>query len=506
MGKKLPDAFVERMSVMLGDEFEAFMRSYDEPRYYGLRINTLKVQALRFAGELSPFSRLQPVPWASDGFYYEEGERPGKHPYYHAGLYYIQEPSAMAPVELLDVQPGERVLDMCAAPGGKSTQIAAKLGGTGLLVSNDNSAERVKALVKNIELSGVRNAVVLNETPDRLAPVFAGFFDKILIDAPCSGEGMFRKEEEMAKQWERHSVERCVIMQRDILGQAASMLKPGGRIVYSTCTFAPEENECMIAEFVAAFRDFRIVPAEPQHGFDSGHPDWVAAVKAGAAEAGSEAAGADAAAAVRGTVRLWPHRLKGEGHFVAVLEHIGAMRRDERGGGKGRAPQAQGAGRANGRTAAPSGPDMAPWLQFAREQLTAPLPGVPVVFGEHLYLAPEVLPDLAGLKVARPGWYAGALRRGRFEPSHALAMGLYAEQALRCLNFGMANPAAYSQAVRYLKGETLELEPGAIAVKNNSVTLKGYCLVCVDGFPVGWGKWQDGMLKNEYPAGWRWSP
>ncbi|RAV09516.1 RsmB/NOP family class I SAM-dependent RNA methyltransferase, partial [Paenibacillus contaminans] len=324
MGIKLPDAFVERMSVMLGDEFEAFMRSYDEPRYYGLRINTLKVQALRFAGELSPFGRLQPVQWASDGFYYEEGERPGKHPYYHAGLYYIQEPSAMAPVELLDVQPGERVLDLCAAPGGKSTQIAAKLGGKGLLVSNDNSAERVKALVKNIELSGVRNAVVLNETPERLAPVFAGFFDKILIDAPCSGEGMFRKEEEMAKQWERHSVERCVIMQRDILGQAASMLKPGGRIVYSTCTFAPEENECMIAEFVAAFRDFRIVPAETQHGFDSGHPDWVAAVKAGAAEAGSEAAGADAAAAVRGTVRLWPHRLKGEGHFVAVLEHTGA--------------------------------------------------------------------------------------------------------------------------------------------------------------------------------------
>ncbi|WP_409347135.1 RsmB/NOP family class I SAM-dependent RNA methyltransferase [Paenibacillus sp. MBLB4367] len=518
MAIKLPEAFVERMCAMLGDEFEAFMRSYEEPRYYGLRVNTLKLQTSRFAGELSPFE-LQPAAWAPDGFYYEEGERPGKHPYYHAGLYYIQEPSAMAPVELLDVKPGERVLDLCAAPGGKSTQIAGKLGGTGLLVSNDNSADRVKALVKNIELSGVRNAVVFNETPERLAPVFAAYFDKILIDAPCSGEGMFRKEEEMAKQWERHSVERCSLMQRDILEKAAAMLKPGGRIVYSTCTFAPEENECRIAAFLDAHPDFGVVPVEPAHGFASGRPDWVALGEGGAA------ASPAAAAAVRGTVRLWPHRLKGEGHYAAVLERriapggetaapaalparqaaaapqarlAGAER-----GGKGRS---HGAGRTGARDAVPAGPDLAPWLQFAREQLTGPLTGVPVSFGEHLYMAPEVLPDLAGLKVARPGWYAGTLKRGRFEPSHALAMGLRAEQAVRCLNLRLAEPAAYGQAIRYLKGETLTVSPEDIDVKDLAGSLKGYCLVCVDGFPVGWGKWQDGMLKNEYPAGWRWSP
>ena len=187
---KLPAGFVEKMKDLLGDELPAFLDSYEEPRAYGLRVNTLKMDATAFR-ERSPFT-LSPVPWVKEGFYYEEGERPGKHVYYHAGLYYIQEPSAMAPVELLDVQPCQRVLDLCAAPGGKSTQIAAKLQGSGVLVVNDNHSDRVKALVKNLELFGVRNAVVLHERPERMVGPLAGYFDRILIDAPCSGEGMFR--------------------------------------------------------------------------------------------------------------------------------------------------------------------------------------------------------------------------------------------------------------------------------------------------------------------------
>jgi NOL1/NOP2/sun family putative RNA methylase len=245
---KLPVSFVEKMKVLLGDEFVPFLESYEQPRAYGIRVNTLKISIEKFR-EKSPL-QLCSVPWANEGFYFEEGERPGKHPFYHAGLYYIQEPSAMAPVELLDVQPGERVLDLCAAPGGKSTQIAAKLQRTGVLVVNDIHSDRVKALVKNLELFGIRNAVVLNDKPERLLTPFAGYFDKILIDAPCSGEGVFRKEEDMMLKWQPHLVKEFSQMQRELLGQAARMIAPGGTIVYSTCTLSPEENEAQIAGFL----------------------------------------------------------------------------------------------------------------------------------------------------------------------------------------------------------------------------------------------------------------
>ncbi|TXK86022.1 RsmB/NOP family class I SAM-dependent RNA methyltransferase [Paenibacillus sp. N3.4] len=264
MTKQLPALFREKMIDLLGeDEFAEYVKSYDEARLFGLRVNSNKIDKADFLAK-SPFT-LTPVPWASEGYYYQEGERPGKHPYYHAGLYYIQEPSAMAPVELLHVRPGERVLDLCAAPGGKSTQIAAKLKGEGVLVVNDNHSDRVKALVKNLELFGVRNAVVLNERPERMLTAFQGFFDKILIDAPCSGEGMFRKEEDMMVQWERHSVQEFAAMQRELLGQAAQMLAPGGTIVYSTCTFSPEENEAQIAEFLDKHPIFEVVPMASLH-------------------------------------------------------------------------------------------------------------------------------------------------------------------------------------------------------------------------------------------------
>lgn len=467
MSVHLPVAFVDKMKVLLQDEFPAFLASYAEPRYYGLRLNTLKVTVEKFLF-MAPF-QLSEIPWVKEGFYYTEGERPGKHPYYNAGLYYIQEPSAMAPVELLNIQHGDKVLDLCAAPGGKSTQIAAKLQQTGVLVVNDNHRERIKPLVKNLELFGVRNAVVLNEMPNRLMPVFRDYFDKILVDVPCSGEGMFRKEEEMVKQWDIHSAEKYAAMQRDILKSAGQMLAPGGRLVYSTCTFSTEENEETIAQFIQESSDFSIVPIEAEHGFKP---------------------------SADGTARLWPHLIKGEGHYLAVLQ-----RKGEKGGTpvmEERIPQERTSSSKN--TVRPVEIDLTPYRLFCQEQLLLEMPGVEKLYGEHLYLMPKGLPELDGIKVIKPGWYMGAVRKNRFEPAHALAMGLRAEEAVRVLQLNTND----NEAIRYLKGETLIVDEARIVRKHGDVPLKGHCLICIAGFPVGWGKWQEGMIKNEYPAGWRW--
>lgn len=510
MTKQLPALFRKKMIDLLGEnEFEQFLESYDQPRTFGLRVNTVKVEKADFLAK-SPFA-LSKVPWASEGFYYEEGERPGKHPYYHAGLYYIQEPSAMAPVELLQVRPGERVLDLCAAPGGKSTQIAAKLQGEGVLVVNDIHSDRVKALVKNLELLGVRNAIVLNEKPERMLKVFQGYFDKILIDAPCSGEGMFRKEEEMMQQWERHSVQEFAVMQRELLGQADQMLAPGGMIVYSTCTFSPEENEAQIAEFLDKHPAFDVVPVK---GFGAGRPDWLRSPWC------EEEFSDRAREAVAGTARLWPHRLRGEGHFVAVLRRDGALLDAGKDGDAGDAVDAGRAadvvsatGKRSGREALRKGRaetstraavSLEPLEAFSGELLRSEPFALErlVCYGEHAYASPAGLPELHGLKVVRPGWYIGALHRGRFEPSHALAMGLRMSEAKRALSLASSD----ERALRYLKGETLEVAESEI-IRDPEVTkaAKGYCLVCIEDHPVGWGKWHDGMLKNEYPPGWRWT-
>ncbi|MEO2259958.1 RsmB/NOP family class I SAM-dependent RNA methyltransferase [Paenibacillus amylolyticus] len=563
MGVKLPLIFAERMKSLLGDEFEQFMKSYEQSPHAGLRVNTLKISMEQF-DEIAPFD-LRPIPWCETGFYVPHGVKPGLHPYYHAGLYYIQEPSAMAPVELLQVEPGDRVLDLCAAPGGKTTQIAAKLQGKGVLVTNDIHAERTKALAKNVELYGVRNAVVLNESPERIANAFPHYFDKVLIDAPCSGEGMFRKDEDMVKSWEHHSVEKCVLMQRDILETAARLLAPGGTIVYSTCTFAPEENEAMIAEFLNVNRDFVVMDIPEETGFAPGRPEWVRQMMPEKAEETE-----DVLDQTRGTARLWPHLLEGEGHYVAVLQHRaghgletdqpgvvkeGAMeygqvedvsrigvegnkdhsiaassiamtkadRKKERllriesreshdrqaGGGKnsGR-PSKKGkdhggrkSERGQGLGADPASIDpVAIYSQFMKEQLEIELTGETVFYGDRVYQSSVGAARLEGLKVIRPGWFMGTIKNGRFVPSHPLACALNASEARRSVNLSSAD----GEAVRYLKGETLNIEEERVVLKADTFA-KGYVLVCVDGYAAGWGKWLDGVLKNEYPAGWRWT-
>ncbi|MGV2963783.1 RsmB/NOP family class I SAM-dependent RNA methyltransferase [Paenibacillus sp. AGC30] len=563
MGVKLPLIFAERMKSLLGDEFEQFMKSYEQSPHAGLRVNTLKISMEQF-DEIAPFD-LRPIPWCETGFYVPHGVKPGLHPYYHAGLYYIQEPSAMAPVELLQVEPGDRVLDLCAAPGGKTTQIAAKLQGKGVLVTNDIHAERTKALAKNVELYGVRNAVVLNESPERIANAFPHYFDKVLIDAPCSGEGMFRKDEDMVKSWEHHSVEKCVLMQRDILETAARLLAPGGTIVYSTCTFAPEENEAMIAEFLNVNRDFVVMDIPKETGFAPGRPEWVRQMMPEKAEETEVVLDQ-----TRGTARLWPHLLEGEGHYVAVLQHRarqgletdqpgvvkeGAMeygqvvdvsrieaegnkdhsiaassiamtkadRKKERllriesreshdrqaGGGKnsdrqskkGKDHGGRKSERGQGRGADSASIDpVAIYSQFMKEQLEIELTGETVCYGDRVYQSSVGAARLEGLKVIRPGWFMGTIKNGRFVPSHPLACALNASEARRSVNLSSAD----GEAVRYLKGETLNIEEERVVLKADTFA-KGYVLVCVDGYAAGWGKWLDGVLKNEYPAGWRWT-
>lgn len=454
---KLPAAFLEKMKRLLGEpEYTEFLETYSQPRHYGLRVNTLKVSVEDFL-KISP-DNLERIPWTSDGFYYPEGQSPGRHPYYHAGLYYIQEPSAMLPGQILGALPGERVLDLCAAPGGKTVQIAAAMRGSGLLVANDINADRVKALVKNIELCGVRNAVVLNETPEKLAEHFEGWFDRVLVDAPCSGEGMFRKDEDAARSWESYKCEVCSGMQRNILQSVDRLLKPGGTLVYSTCTFSPEEDEVMITHFLNNHEDYRIIHIDKKAGMEGGRPSW-----------------SDGNPELAGTVRLWPHRVRGEGHFAAMLRKGGNL--------------SENIIKKNEDACQYSRDDLpAAYTKFLEQNLNFIPQGCYFQKGRNLYLLPEAPPNLDGLKVAKFGWFLGEFERDRFEPSHSFATALRKEDFKRAADFA---PDA-REVKSYLKGETLLIDGE-----------KGYTGICVNGYSLGWAKQTADMLKNLYPKGWR---
>lgn len=453
---RLPVEFLDKMKSLLGEiEYGQFLKSYDELRYYGLRVNTLKISVEDFL-KISPF-KLESIPWTKDGFYYNEGENPGRHPYYNAGLYYIQEPSAMLPGEVIDARPGEYILDLCAAPGGKTVQIAAAMQGQGLLVANDINAERVKALVKNIELCGVRNAVVINEAPFKLTERFTGYFDKILIDAPCSGEGMFRKDEEAARSWEKYKCEKCEGMQWGILENIDKMLKPGGRIVYSTCTFSPEEDERMISKFLNKYKDYEIVEIKKTDGIENGRPEW-----------------SDGNKNLEKTARLWPHKVRGEGHFVALLRKK-PLQKDTT------AQQTISFGKEE--------PVLLKLFEkFADGNLNINIDGYFDIKGNNLYNLPVQFPDLNGIKVAKFGWYMGEQINGRFEPSHSLVVALKKENIKNTIDLDSNS----REVVSYLKGETVLIDGE-----------KGLAAVCVDGYSLGWGKHSGDILKNLYPKGWR---
>lgn len=439
----LPPEFLTRMKPLLGDEYPAFLASYDRPLQKGLRLGR-KGKALKL-----PFA-LTPLPWAETGFAYDPSARPGKHPYHECGAYYLQEPSAMAPAALLRPQPGDRVLDLCAAPGGKSTQLADFLQGEGLLVSNEINPKRAKILSRNIERMGISNALVLNMHPRDLEAPFAGFFDRVMVDAPCSGEGMFRKEEAAATDWSPETVAMCAQRQKEILRSAAKLLRPGGFLCYSTCTFAPEEDEGVMAWFLTEHPEFspEIIQAP---WFAPARPEW---------------ATPNCPEIARG-FRLWPHKLGGEGHFVMLLRKAGdGVRPSLPGPRPMKAP-----------------PELTAFLQ----ELDIHLPeGTLVQFGPSVYLLPPDCPDLRGLKVLRPGLELGVLKKGRFEPAHALALWL--SSAARTADFAGDS----WEILDYLHGQVL---PGGQT---------GWTLVTVDGVSLGWAKGSGGQLKNHFPKGLRW--
>lgn len=463
--RQLPEAFLLKMQELLGEEFGQYLESFKEEWKPGLRVNTLKLSPGELA-ELVPWN-LEPVPWADNGFYYDgtlDGEvlRPSKHPAYYAGLYYLQEPSAMTPAAMLPVVPGDRVLDLCAAPGGKSTELASKLKGRGMLVSNDISYSRARALLKNLELAGAANICVTSEAPEKLAGVWPEFFDKILVDAPCSGEGMFRRDEDMVKDWNEKGPEYYVPIQRQILSQAAAMLRPGGYMLYSTCTFSVEEDEENVAYVLEEFPQMQLCCLDLD-----------------------KVPGACGGFGLSGCMRLFPHRLKGEGHFLALMRKKGG----DDGGKEILPPMDSGTARKRVR-AVEKEKELDAFLRQSGAEWDY---GRIVIHQDNAYYLPEGLAWNLPLRFLRTGLFLGELKKGRFEPSQALAMSMKAGQFPNTVSF----PGGDSRVLRYLKGETISLE-------GDEGPVKGWCLAAMEGFPLGWAKGTGMSLKNKYYPGWRW--
>ena len=457
----LPIEFEKKMKAFLGDEWDDFLYSYDNNRFQALRFNTLKVQSpeerMRILKTLK-ISSDKRVSWANEAYYFDENVRPGKHPYHEMGLYYIQEPSAMSAAALLAPKPGMRVLDLCAAPGGKSAQLATYLGDSGLLVSNEINTQRSRILSQNIERMGIKNAIVTNEDSFVLASHFPGFFNAIQVDAPCSGEGMFRKLPEAIEQWSMENVAICAARQKEILDNAAVMLKPGGTIVYSTCTFSKEENEDVIEYFLERHPDFTLEEME----------------------------------------RFWPHKVDGEGHFVAKLVRRGSVDTDLKADRKTKKNK-NSKNRKNETKPALTKENMKLLSEFLDETISEDMAAWIknsrlVMFGEQLYRLPDMEVDIKGLKVQRAGLHIGEFKKQRFEPSHSLALALKLSEAKNVVKLTCDNP----QTIGFFNGQSVMLSDEQAAECK-----KGWALVCVDGYTAGWGKVNGAQVKNHYPKGLR---
>ena len=358
----------------------------------------------------------------------------------------------MMPASQLPVEPGDRVLDLCAAPGGKTTELGAKLKGEGVLVSNDISASRAKALVKNVELFGIKNAMVVSESPDKLAERLEGYFDKILVDAPCSGEGMFRKVHSIAKNWEQYGSQYYADIQRAVLPSAVKMLKPGGMMIYSTCTFSKLEDEDSISFILENNPDMELIESH----------------------------------------KLFPHKIKGEGHFVALLHKKDTeeknLKNDDRQGNerqKCRINQYDPKVRSKYKKISDEAFDFFESIGFKIDVSRL------WVNEDRINMLPEDAPDLSRLRVLRTGLFLGEMKKGRFEPSQSLALALKAEEYPNVLDLKLDD----DRVVRYLKCESIDVEDGEVN--------DGYCLVAVDGYPLGWGKVDKGRFKNKYLPSWR---
>lgn len=479
MNIELPEVFREQMKSLLGAEYSQYIKSFEEPRSFGLRVNTLKWSTEECRQKLP--CKTTPVPWVEGGLFYEGDEvRLSKDPYYYAGLYYLQEPSAMTPAFLLPVEPGDMVLDLCAAPGGKSTQLGAKLKGKGMLLSNDISNSRAKALLKNLELAGVSNFCVTSESPERLSQCYPEFFDKILVDAPCSGEGMFRKERDMIKDWMERGPSHYAKIQKRIMEEAVKMLKPGGYLMYSTCTFSMDEDEGIVKYIMEEFPDMELLSLPKFEGASGG-------------------------IGLTGCLRLFPHKLKGEGHFIALMyKHLPLPRvrlLEEYYNGKKQ--EEENAQKALKDSLEDSGKWFEPVVDFLSHCRMAPGekdskawdPSRLVEKNGMVYYLPAGFLKNTGLRFLRTGLLVGEMKKDRFEPSQAFAMSLKGGQYDNEISLTRED----DRVIRYLKGETLSL-----ADSEGEKLYPGWCLVCVDRFPLGWAKWTGKSLKNKYYPGWRW--
>lgn len=486
----IPIKFETEMKKLLGDsDYQSYLSSLEKPRRFGLRVNNLKISTEEFL-RIAPFS-LRPIPWIDNGFFYEEQDRPSHHPYYYAGLFYIQEPSAMTPASVLPVNPGDKVLDMCAAPGGKSTELAVKLAGEGLIVSNDISASRAKALLKNIELFGITNACVISEDTDKILNTADFLFDKIMLDAPCSGEGMFRKDGKLIKAWEKQGPEFYSPIQKQLILNAADLLKPGGMILYSTCTFSKMENEDTIAYLIREREDMELVEFKHYETFSQGFTDTEEEKNIHAERA----------------ARLFPHRTDGEGHFVALIRKkpIGDMllsdvdkeTREESRKSKNRFKKNN----------LPSAlleflnnfnDSLGGRLEDCKEVGTFKIDTDRIITnGDKVFMLPKIdYTEGKNTRVLRNGLMIGELKKDRFEPACTFALALKASDYKNTLSL----PATDIRIDKYLKGETIILSEEE---KNHMGLVPGFVLVAVDGYTLGWGKLSGTTLKNKYLAGWR---
>lgn len=496
----LPESFLAVMQDMLQEEYPAFLQGYDNHRQYGLRVNTDKVTTEQFE-RIAPF-HLTKIPWIPNGYYYEEEDQPARHPFYAAGLYYLQEPSAMTPASRLPVVPGERVLDLCAAPGGKATALGANLQGQGVLVANDINQARAKALLRNLELFGLPNVFITNEPPHRMAEAFPEYFDKIMVDAPCSGEGMFRKNPAVIDAWKEKGPDYFSKLQKDIILYAFDMLKPGGMMFYSTCTFSPLENEGVITHLLRERKDADILAMEDYEGFSPGLTSF-------RDEIFDERC--------RFTRRVFPHKMPGEGHYLALiqkntsglsplagdletegslLEEILEKREKKSKKNKKKELRKKGQGKQG-----PSKDEKVLLEDFLErivcEELKEEILSHLEIRADKAYYVPN--PDFAGkgLHFLRNGVYLGDIKKNRFEPSQPCALMLREEKIKRSVNFTQTD----DRIQQYLHGESFDIED--LLQKDQENRGNGWVLLTVDHYPLGFGKLVGSTLKNKYPVGWR---
>ena len=452
---QLPTDFIQKYQELLQEQAPAFLESLQGDVQKGFRLNPLKQNYQEVQFDLS-----KPVAYVPTGYY---GEVSGKTIEHQAGYVYSQDLSAMYVAEVCAPQPGDKVLDLCAAPGGKTTHLAGLLKQSGLLVSNEINRKRASILAENVERIGAKNVIILNETPAKLASQFPEYFDKIVVDAPCSGEGMFRKDPNAINYWTKDYPATCALRQKEILQEALKMLRPGGQLVYSTCTFAPEEDEQIIAWLLKQYPTLEILPIQKFTGMDDGRPEF-----------------ADNNPTLTNTLRLMPHHFKGEGHFIAKLQDTRAQSETIVNNNKKKRSAKQQL----------SSEQYQLWQEFCQNTLVDFPTSIHQLkcYGDHLYLYQPEWPDLSKLKFMRPGLLLGTFKKKRFEPSYALALALQPQQVKNVLE------VTSEQWQAYVAGNVVSLD---------KQVANGWYLLTCHKKPFSFGKVVYPQVKNFFPKALR---